>query len=133
MKKGSAGCNNKQNKVGTTNHNNNVVDPSHLHGLEQAIYILEELCGGKEKSVVIGEMHGDKQLVDMWTNFLLHNYWITFDGLAREWVLTDKGKRWIKQIRKSMQLPHSPSSLLQPLSPLQKQQEVERSLSLLKK
>ena len=126
MIKGSTGCN-KQNKVGRTNHNNNnnVVDPSHLHGLEQAIYILEQLCGGKEKSVVIREMHGDKQLVEMWTNFLLHNYWITFDGLAGDWVLTDKGKRWIKQIRKSMQLPH-------PLSPLQKQQEAERSLNPLK-
>jgi hypothetical protein len=126
MIKGSTGCNNQQNKVGTTNHNNNnVIDPCHLHGLEQAIYILEQLCGGKEKTVVIREMHGDKQLVDMWANFLLHNYWITFDRLAREWVLTDKGKRWIKQIRKSIQLSHPPSSLLQPLSPLQKQQEAE--------
>jgi hypothetical protein len=77
-------------------------------------------------------MHSDKQLVEMWTNFLLHNYWITFDGLTAEWVLTDKGKRWIKQIRKSMQLPHPLSPLLQPLSPLQKQQEAERNLSPLK-
>jgi hypothetical protein len=39
--------------------------------------------------------------VDMWADFLLYNYWIAFDGLAMGRVLTDKGKRWIKQIRKS--------------------------------
>ena len=93
------GCNCIKNKV---IERNNIIDPFHLHGLEQAIYILEQLCNGKEKSLVIREMHGDKQLVDMWINFLRHNYWIAFDELTSQWDLTDKGERWIKQIKKSV-------------------------------
>ncbi|MEW6605703.1 MAG: hypothetical protein AB1351_13585 [Thermoproteota archaeon] len=38
-------------------------DPSDLHELEQAIYVLEELCDGKEKSEIIRKIHSDKQLL----------------------------------------------------------------------
>ncbi len=74
-------------------------EPAGLRGLEQAIFVLEELCGGEKKSELIRRMRGDKQLVDMWMNFLQHNHWITYDKGTREWVLTEKGSRWIIRIR----------------------------------
>src|SRR5919199_6531752 len=105
MKEGSRA--NKKNKViqedidddldGITTSNNNNNDLSCLHGLEKAIYILEQLCGGKEKSEVIRAIHGDKQLVDMWSNFLQHNHWVMYDHRKNEWVLTEKGKQWTEQ------------------------------------
>ena len=82
-------------------------DPYKLRGLDQAIYLLVELCGGCEKSDLIGAMHGDKQLVDLWMNFLQHNHWIARGmSSANPWVLTDKGKQWIGQIRRVV-LPHN--------------------------
>jgi hypothetical protein len=73
-------------------------DPSRLRGLGQAIYILEEICGGKERNALIRKFHGDKMLVDMWMNFLQHNHWIRYDRYSKEWVLTEKGKLWIEKI-----------------------------------
>jgi hypothetical protein len=43
-------------------------------------------------------MHGDEQLVAMWTNFLQHNRWIKRTS-SEAWTLTDKGKAWINQIQ----------------------------------
>ena len=45
-------------------------DPYDLRGLEQAIFLLEQLCRGRDRNVIIGQMHGDEQLVSMWTSFL---------------------------------------------------------------
>jgi hypothetical protein len=69
-------------------------------------------------------MHGDKQLVDMWTNFLKHNHWITYDHLTSGWVLTDKGKQWIEQIKESVLPPQPPSSLVPSLQKQQQKAEV---------
>jgi hypothetical protein len=62
-------------------------DPYRLQGLEQAIYLLEELCGGTEKNTLIQKMRGDRQLVDIWMNFLQHNHWISLAD-HQQWVLT---------------------------------------------
>lgn len=74
----------------------NQKDPYDLRGLEQAIFLLEQLCNGRDRNVIIGQMHGDEQLVSMWTSFLLHNHWIEHSS-AEEWMLTDKGKAWINR------------------------------------
>jgi len=36
----------------------------------------------------------------MWMNFLEHNHWMVNNESAREWVLTDKGKEWVKNIER---------------------------------
>lgn len=74
-------------------------DPPGLRGLEQAVFVLEEICGSERKSELIRRMRGDKQLVDMWMNFLQYNHVISYDKSVGEWMLTEKGRRWIKRIR----------------------------------
>ena len=75
-------------------------DPSKLRGLGQAIFILEEICGGHERNELIRKLHGYCQLVALWMNFLQHNHWMVYNESAREWVLTDKGKEWVKNNEK---------------------------------
>jgi len=50
------------------------------------------LESGQCKSEVIVEFEGDKQLVDMWMSFLLHNKWM--EKTIDEWVVTEKGREW---------------------------------------
>jgi hypothetical protein len=51
---------------------------SHLHGLEQAIYTVEQVCGGRGEQ--IREPHGDEQLIDMWNSFFGYNQdWFSYD------------------------------------------------------
>jgi hypothetical protein len=73
-------------------------DPLELHGLPQAIFILEHLCKGKSEDELIEQLDGDRQLVDMWVNFLVHNHWIVNDGSSDGWIITGKGRRWIETI-----------------------------------
>jgi hypothetical protein len=74
--------------------------PSQFRGLHQAVFVLEQLCKGHSRDKVIEDLNGDQQLVDMWMNFLIHNQWVIRDIHSEEWVLTEKGKRWIYQIEK---------------------------------
>ena len=55
------------------------IDPSSLRGLDQAFYILECLCDGEPNEEIQEKFDGDKQLVDMWLNFLKHNHWVNYD------------------------------------------------------
>lgn len=78
---------------------NDDTNPSQqLRGFHQAIFVLEQLCKRRSRDEVVEDLKGDKQLVDLWMNFLIHNHWITLDTPSKEWVLTEKGKRWIDQI-----------------------------------
>ena len=75
-------------------------DPYNLRGLEQAIFLLEQLCGGRDRDVIISQMHGDEQLVSLWINFLQHNHWIERSS-SEEWRITAKGIAWINRVQKS--------------------------------
>lgn len=76
-------------------------NPSNLKGLSQAIYVLECLEQGKTEQEIIGEFDGDKQLVKIWTAFLLHTYGYKkemseLEGDEQRWAVTGKGKEWTK-------------------------------------
>jgi hypothetical protein len=48
---------------------------------------------GLSGSEIIDLFQGDKQLVEIWKAFLIHNRWMEHpDG---KWIITDKGKEWI--------------------------------------
>jgi predicted transcriptional regulator len=79
-----------------------VSDATKLHGFDQAVFVLEALCGGQEKSEIIKSMHGDKQLFDLWLNFLVHNGWVKHQinkDLSYRYELTEKGKEWVSKLQ----------------------------------
>jgi predicted transcriptional regulator len=67
-----------------------------LRGLKQALYILHGLEEGRDNGQIIQEFDGDRQLVEMWTNFLVHNHWIKKNKLGKMMV-TEKGSLWIRK------------------------------------
>jgi hypothetical protein len=69
-----------------------VIDPVQLAGLKQAAYISKALINGKSRQEIAEAFHGDKQLVDMWIMFLVHNHWIVS---GPEWHSTSKGRIWL--------------------------------------
>ena len=68
------------------------IDPKNLRGLKQAEFIAEHLCNGIKEEQIVRLFHGDKQLVDIWVSFLMHNHWIEHNEAAKEWIMTAKGK-----------------------------------------
>lgn len=71
-------------------------NPLYLRGLKQALYILHRLEGGQDNDQIIQEFDGDSQLVEIWTNFLVHNHWIKNNELG-EMTVTEKGRLWIRK------------------------------------
>ena len=67
---------------------------SHLRGLKQALYVSHRVGEGQNNDQIIREFDGDSQLVEMWTNFLVHNHWIKNNKLG-EMTVTEKGSLWI--------------------------------------
>ena len=72
------------------------VNPLNLRGLKQALYILHSLEEGQDNGQIIQEFDGDSQLVEMWTNFLIHNHWIKKNELG-EMIVTEKGSLCIRK------------------------------------
>ena len=66
------------------------VNPLQLTGLKQAIFVLKCMEDGMKESENVELFQGDKQLVDIWKNFLIHNEWI--NQADSKWEVTDKGK-----------------------------------------
>ena len=50
------------------------------------------------ESEIMDLFHGDRQLVDIWTSFLLHNHWM--DKPDGKFIVSDKGKEWISRLQK---------------------------------
>jgi hypothetical protein len=71
-------------------------NPLYLRGLKQALYILHSLEKGQDNDQIIQEFDGDSQLVQFWTNFLVHNHWIKNNELG-EMTVTGKGRLWIRK------------------------------------
>ena len=72
------------------------VKPQELTGLRQAVFILKCFCEGKEEAEIIRFFDGDRQVVEMWRCFLIHNQWMEKpDG---KWIATRKGEERIEQI-----------------------------------
>ena len=66
-----------------------------MSGLTQAIYILKALEDGKSETEIVELFGGDKQIVDIWMNFLVHNHWMEHPN--GKWQVTPKGKEWIER------------------------------------
>jgi hypothetical protein len=66
------------------------VNPLYLRGLKQALYILHNLEEGQTNDQIIQRFEGDSQLVEIWTTFLVDNYWITKNELGGM-AVTEKG------------------------------------------
>jgi hypothetical protein len=73
------------------------INPLHLRGLNQALYILHCLGEGHSNEQIVQKFDGDKQLVDMWMSFVKHNHWIEKDRLG-QWQLTEKGREWARKL-----------------------------------
>jgi DNA-binding IclR family transcriptional regulator len=70
------------------------VRPRALRGLDQALFILEHLCEGELEDKIVQEFEGDKQLVQLWLNFLKHNHWVKYDIAECQWTMTERSKEW---------------------------------------
>jgi hypothetical protein len=57
---------------------------------------LRRLEEGQNNDQIIQEFDGDSQLVEIWTNFLVHNHWIKNNELG-EMTATEKGRLWIRK------------------------------------
>ena len=57
---------------------------------------MHRLEEGQDDDQIIQEFDGDGQLVEIWTNFLVHNHWITNNELG-EMTVTEKGRFWIRK------------------------------------
>ena len=69
------------------------VNPLQLTGLKQAIFVLKCMHDGITESEIVDLFHGDKQLVEIWKGFLIHNHRMAQpDG---KWIVTAKGEEWI--------------------------------------
>jgi len=73
-------------------------DPTSLRGLGQAVFIAKCLCKGVKEDQIIKLFHGDKQLVEMWLNFLRHNRWVEYSLRTDRWSLTVKGREKVTGI-----------------------------------
>jgi hypothetical protein len=73
------------------------VNPLNLRGLKQAVYVLQSLEQGKTTDQIVDKFKGDSQLVEIWTNFLIHNHWIERKN-ASGFSATEKGKDWLDRI-----------------------------------
>lgn len=78
------------------------INPVNLRGLKQALFVLHSLEQGKSSQQITKYFDGDAQLVDIWTNFLIHNHWIEkiedYSGGAR-YIVTDKGREWTERLQ----------------------------------
>lgn len=77
------------------------INPVNLRGLKQALFVLRNLEQGKDVKEVAETFDGDVQLVEIWTNFLIHNHWIEkieVDAGGARYLVTDKGRDWLQRI-----------------------------------
>ena len=78
------------------------VNPADLRGLKQALYVLQSLEQGKTADQIVDRFGGDRQLVAIWTSFLIHNQWIkkveVDDSGDARYIATDKGDGLVEQI-----------------------------------
>ncbi len=77
------------------------INPVNLRGLKQALFVLQSLEQGKTADQIVDRFDGDRQLVEIWTNFLVHNQWIKLEvnnGIAR-YVATNKGIEWLNRLK----------------------------------
>ena len=49
---------------------------------------------GVSESEIVELFQGDRLLVDIWKNFLIHNQWLNLP-IDSKFEVTDKGKEWI--------------------------------------
>ena len=74
------------------------VNPVDLRGLKQAVYVLQSLEQGKTADQIVDKFKGDRQLVEIWTNFLIHNHWIERTN-AGGFSATGRGKDWVDRTK----------------------------------
>ena len=77
------------------------INPVNLRGLKQALLVLRSLEEGKNVQHIVENFGGDMQLIEIWTNFLIHNHWIEKiegDAGRAKYLVTDKGRDWIHRI-----------------------------------
>lgn len=77
------------------------INPVNLRGLKQALFVLHSLEEGRPAKEIAERLGGDLQLVEIWTNFLIHNHWIEktkVDSGGVRHLITDKGKDWLQRI-----------------------------------
>jgi hypothetical protein len=72
------------------------INPVNLKGLKQALFVLQSLEKGITAEQVSEQLDGDTQLVEIWTNFLIHNHWIQFSGSG--YVISEKGREWLHRL-----------------------------------
>lgn len=77
------------------------INPVNVRGLKQALLVLRSLEKGTNAQHIVENFGGDMQLVEIWTNFLIHNHWIEkieVDAGRARYVVTDKGRDWLHRI-----------------------------------
>jgi hypothetical protein len=77
------------------------INPVNLKGLKQALFVLHSLELGKDAKAIIEKFEGDAPLVEIWTNFLIHNHWvekIEVDSNGARYFVTDKGRHRLHRI-----------------------------------
>jgi hypothetical protein len=77
------------------------INPVNLRGLKQALFVLHSLEKGRPAKEIAERLGGDLQLVEIWTNFLIHNHWIEnikVDSVGVRYLITDKGKDLLQRI-----------------------------------
>jgi len=57
------------------------------------------LSAGQYPEQIVDKFDGDKQLVDLWMSFLIHNKCIQ-NPVDHRWIVTEKGKEWMKKYEK---------------------------------
>ena len=73
------------------------INPVHLSGLTQALYVMRALVEGKTVYQIVDEFQGDRQLVGIWTSFLIENQWIERTK-AGGFAATKEGREWFHKI-----------------------------------
>lgn len=75
------------------------INPVNLRGLKQALFVLQSLEKGMTSEQISEQFDGDTQLVEIWTNFLIHNHWILYNDSG--YAISEKGREWLHRIHES--------------------------------
>lgn len=69
--------------------------PKRLRGFAQGVYILNCIDKGMMQEEIVGLFGGDKELVDAWRLFFIHNKWLIKSG--NRFRATGKGEVRIRE------------------------------------
>ena len=69
--------------------------PERLSGLKQAMYVLSRLYDGAPEKSIVESCDKDRQVIEIWIEFLKERNWIIRDSSNTKWELTEDGKNQV--------------------------------------